>query len=66
MATIRIFEDIEAWQKARKLAQEIYILTEKGKNYKYGIRLLDKNGIVLGVNKTFCELFDMEEKDFTL
>jgi PAS domain S-box-containing protein len=39
------------------------ILTEKGKNSKYGIRLLDKNGIVLGVNKTFCELFDIEEKE---
>jgi PAS domain S-box-containing protein len=39
------------------------ILTEKGKNYKYGIRLLDKNGVVLGVNKTFCSLFDIEEKE---
>ena len=39
------------------------ILTEKGKNYKSGIRFIDKNGIVIGVNKAFCSLFDIEEKE---
>src|ERR1039457_4398201 len=39
------------------------ILTEKGNNHKYGIRFLDKNGILIGVNKVFCSLFEIEEKD---
>ena len=29
MATIRTFEDIEAWQKARELAKDVYELTTK-------------------------------------
>jgi four helix bundle protein len=31
MATIKRFEDIEAWQKARVLANEIYLLSETTK-----------------------------------
>lgn len=30
MASIERFEDIEAWQKARELAQEIYRITNQG------------------------------------
>ena len=30
MATIRVFEDIEAWQMARSLSKEIYDLTKIG------------------------------------
>ena len=39
------------------------ILTEKAKNYKNGIRLVDKNGVILGANKAFCLLFEIEEKE---
>ena len=30
MATIKAFEDIEAWQKARQFCKEIYKLTQEG------------------------------------
>ena len=30
MATFRKFEDIDAWQRARKLVEEIYALTDRG------------------------------------
>ena len=39
------------------------ILTEKGKNFKNGIRILNKSGTIIGVNKAFCSLFDFEEKE---
>lgn len=38
MATIKRFEDIEAWQKARVLARQIYILsveTGLGKDFRF-------------------------------
>ena len=38
MATIQRFEDIEAWQKARELAKEIYVFTSRApfnKDYKH-------------------------------
>ncbi|MDR3666837.1 MAG: PAS domain S-box protein [Ignavibacteriaceae bacterium] len=38
-------------------------LTETVNNYKYGIRFIDKNGIVIGVNKAFCLLFEIDEKE---
>lgn len=31
MATLKCFEDIEAWQVARKLTREIYVLSGKGR-----------------------------------
>lgn len=31
MATFQTFEDIEAWQKARELTKEIYILSQRGR-----------------------------------
>ena len=34
MATIKKFEDIEAWKLARKLAYNIYMLTQKNRFYK--------------------------------
>jgi hypothetical protein len=30
MATIQRFEEIEAWQEARKLTQQVYTVTSKG------------------------------------
>ena len=39
MASIEKFEDIEAWQKARKLAREIYLITNQGDFAKdFGLR----------------------------
>ncbi len=39
MATIRRFEDIQAWQKARELVQEIYKTSSVGRIGKdYGLR----------------------------
>jgi four helix bundle protein len=39
MATIRHFEDIQAWQKARELVQEIYKISSVGRFGKdYGLR----------------------------
>ena len=39
MATIRRFEDIQAWQKARELVQEIYKMSSVGRFGKdYGLR----------------------------
>ena len=38
MATIKKFEDIEAWQKARELAHQIYLVTketELNKDYRF-------------------------------
>jgi four helix bundle protein len=50
MATIRRFEDIEAWQKARELAQEIYLLTEKGtfsKDYELKTQIRKSSGSIM-------------------
>ena len=39
MATIKRFEDIEAWQKARELAKIIYMVTSTGKFSKdFGLK----------------------------
>jgi len=37
--------------------------SEKAQNYNFGLRLIDKNGIIIGVNKAFCSLFEINEKD---
>ena len=34
MATIQRFEDLEAWQKARELAQEVFVVSSQGKFVK--------------------------------
>ena len=31
MATIQRFEDLEAWQKARELAKQVYVISNTGK-----------------------------------
>lgn len=39
MSTFYAFENIEAWQKARKLTQEIYSISERGAFSKdFGVR----------------------------
>ena len=39
MATFKAFEDIEAWQKARNLTREIYVVSNLGSFSKdYGLR----------------------------
>jgi PAS domain S-box-containing protein len=39
------------------------ILTEKGKDFKYGIRLVNRDGTIIGANRLFCALFSKEEKE---
>ncbi len=41
MAKIERFEDIEAWQKARILVREIYVVTDS-KNYRKDYSLIDQ------------------------
>jgi PAS domain S-box-containing protein len=43
--------------------QNLNILTAKGKNFKYGIRLVDNNGIIIAANKSFFSLFEVDEKE---
>jgi four helix bundle protein len=39
MTTFKAFEDIEAWQKARNLTREIYVVSNLGSFSKdYGLR----------------------------
>jgi len=50
MATIRKFEDKEAWQKARTLAQEIYTLcttTELAKDFKLRDQINASSGSIM-------------------
>jgi two-component system sporulation sensor kinase A len=39
------------------------ILTEKGQDFKFGIRLVNRNGVIIGANRSFCSLFAKEEKE---
>lgn len=39
------------------------ILTESGLDFKLGIRLVNKNGVIIGANRIFCSLFALEEKN---
>jgi PAS domain S-box-containing protein len=50
-------------RKANDRDNNFNSLSEKAKNCKYGIRFLDKNGIIIGVNKAFCSLFEIDEKE---
>jgi PAS domain S-box-containing protein len=50
-------------QKPEVSCNNFNFLSEKAQNYNFGIRLIDKNGIIIGVNKAFCSLFDINEKD---
>ncbi len=50
MATIRRFEDLECWQKARKLANAIYDLTEQApfaRDFKLRDQIRDAAGSVM-------------------
>ena len=50
MATVKRFEDLEVWQKARKLENKIYELTETGKlskDYKLKDQVNDASGSVM-------------------
>ncbi len=50
MATIRRFEDLESWQKARKLANAIYDLTEQprfARDFKLRDQIRDAAGSVM-------------------
>jgi four helix bundle protein len=50
MATIRRFEDLECWQKARKLANTIYDLTEQppfARDFKLRDQIRDAAGSVM-------------------
>ena len=50
MATIKRFEDIEAWQKARILANDIHkisVETELGKDYRFRDQVNSATGSVM-------------------
>ncbi len=50
MATIKRFEDIEAWKKAREFSKEIWSATQKGtfaKDYKLRDQINDSSGSVM-------------------
>jgi len=47
MATIRQFEDLEAWKKSRQLAKEIWLVTNQGtfaRDYKLKDQINDSSG----------------------
>ena len=50
-------------QKAEFSGNNFNFLSEKAQNYKFGIRLINENGIIIGVNKAFCSLFAIDEVD---
>ncbi len=59
---IKHFEDIHAWQEARKLSQQIYRLTQNGKFSKdYGLRDQIQRAAV-SVMANIAEGFDCESK----
>jgi len=50
MATIKRFEDISAWQKARELSKEIYAITKIGrfsKDYELKGQILKASGSIM-------------------
>lgn len=50
MATIKKFEDLEVWQMARKLANKVFDLTEKGKfirDFGFKGQIKDASGSVM-------------------
>lgn len=50
MTTIRTFEDIEAWQLARRLSKEIYTVSTTGnfaKDFRFKDQINDASGSVL-------------------
>jgi len=62
MATIKKFEDIEAWKKARVLAQEIYVLsttTELAKDFRLRDQINASSGSIMD---NIAEGFDRGSK----
>jgi four helix bundle protein len=50
MATIKRFEDIEAWQKARALCKEIYTITKEGdfsKDFRFRDQIRAASGSIM-------------------
>jgi four helix bundle protein len=68
MATIRRFEDIEAWQKARELVKAIYALTSCGSfNHDFGLRDQIRRAaasIMLNIAEGFARKTDKEFAQF--
>ena len=63
MATINKFEDLEVWQKARKLCNEIYPLTLKG-TFERDFKLRDQiNGSSGSVMDNISEGFERDGKN---
>jgi len=65
MATIRKFEDIVAWQRARQLAKEIFLVTRRDV-VKYDFSLKDQiNGSIGSVMDNIAEGFERDgNKEF--
>jgi four helix bundle protein len=71
MATIKAFEEIKAWKKARILCNEIFLLfstTDLGKDYKLKDQINDASGSIMdniaegfgrGGNKEFIQFLEV-------
>jgi two-component system, sporulation sensor kinase A len=51
------------YDKHAEISNPKNFLTPYGQDFNYALRLVDKRGIVRGVNKAFCELFSVEDRD---
>ncbi len=51
MATIKRFEDLDAWKKARELSKKIFELTDKG-SFKQDFALINQ------INSSSCSVMD--------
>lgn len=65
MATIKKFEEIVAWQRARKMAKEIYLITRR-ETVKYDFSMKDQiNGSIGSVMDNIAEGFERDgNKEF--
>lgn len=62
MATIQKFEDLEVWQKARKLCNDIYSLTSKG-SFEKDFKLRDQiNGSSGSIMDNIAEGYERDGK----
>lgn len=71
MGTIKRFEDLEIWKKARELCQEIYLLREKiitGNDFKLYSQINGSSGSIMdniaegferNGNKEFCQFLSI-------
>ncbi len=66
MATIRRFENIQAWQKARELVQEIYKISSVGRFGKdYGLRDQIQRAAVSAMSNIAEGFASKSRKDFS-